>query len=382
MASHPTDSYEVLLIEDNPGDAYLIQKYLSGVDSIHFNIIHLETLSEALVYIGGHRVDAILLDLSLPDAQGLDSFNTLYQIAKDTPIVILTGLDDQRMAIRAVRNGAQDYLIKADTLQTLVSRSLLYGIERQQNRRKSVELAKTQIRMETLKSFMQDLTHDLKTPLSIVVTSAQLLKYYSDLNNPKIAHHLEIILESCFRLDNMIQNMLEVSKLELQPMIEPQFIESIDLNRFIRNIMGEYDSLTVAKSIELIHNSETPNILIESDPILLHRLFDNLITNAITYSPDHSTVIIDVYQQDSIIYLTISDNGSGIPADDLPYIFDRFYRVDKARNSDSGNNGLGLAIVKRIVELHNGQIQVTSEIGTGTTFEINFPALEQPKLDA
>lgn len=382
MASHFADSYEVLLVEDNPGDAYLIQKYLAQIDSPRFDITHRETLSDAMIHVEGQRVDAILLDLSLPDAQGLDSFNTLYPIAKDIPIVILTGLDDQRLAIRAVRNGAQDYLVKADTLQTLVSRSLLYGIERQQSRRKSVELAKTQIRMETLKSFMQDLTHDLKTPLSIVVTSAQLLKYYSDLSNPKIAHHLEIILESCFRLDNMIQNMLEVSKLELQQSIEPQLIESIDLNRFIRNIIVEYQSLTVAKSIDLIHIIETPNVRIESDPILLQRLFDNLITNAINYSPDQSTVTIAVDQHESTVFLTITDNGSGIPSGDLPYIFDRFYRVDKARNSDQGNSGLGLAIVKRIVELHHGEIHVTSEIDVGTTFEITFPALEQYKLDA
>jgi two-component system phosphate regulon sensor histidine kinase PhoR len=153
----------------------------------------------------------------------------------------------------------------------------------------------------------------------------------------------------------------------------PLAIKSLisDIHTQVHHLLAEKNltmNLDLSDSLPPIMGNETE----------LNRAFANLIVNAINYTPPGGSIDVHTYQEDARVYVAIHDTGMGIARDELPRIFDRFYRVDGARNTDQGGTGLGLAIVKRIVELHSGQIQVDSEPGSGSTFCINLPTAPHP----
>ena len=122
---------KVLLVEDNPGDVFLLQEFLKEVTTVVVDLMPVEKLSEGLNYLASEVFDLILLDLSLPDSQGLETFVIAHHEAKATPIIVLTGIDDETLAIRAMQEGAQDYLVKGQVTGDLLVRSMRYAIERQ-----------------------------------------------------------------------------------------------------------------------------------------------------------------------------------------------------------------------------------------------------------
>jgi len=227
--------------------------------------------------------------------------------------------------------------------------------------------------MQTLQMFMQEVTHDLKTPLSVIMLSTQLLSRYVELDNPKIAKHIDNLTDHSNRLQDMINSILEMSQLNTITKIEPDRLTTLNLHRTIRQVTEGLDDLAQEKQINLQQKADEHAINVRANEAMIGQMLINLVENAITHTAEHGEITIKLSQTDSDAIIQIIDNGQGIPEDDLPYIFDRFYRVDKARNTSTGNSGLGLAIVKRIVDLHDGKINVKSELDTGTEFTITLP---------
>lgn len=364
----------ILLVEDNPGDQLIVKRHLNCSQSPHFDVNSCSTLDSATRLVKSIDFDVILLDLTLPDSDGLETFFSLQALIPHTPIIILTGLDIQGIAAQAVREGAQDYLVKGEHLNILLIRSILYAIERKNRLSQELELAKAQVRMQSMQTFMQDVTHDLKTPLSVILTSSQLLERYVETdNNPKVTKHLEKIAKQTDRLGYMISSIIEMSQLNLLNQIDNKHIQTVDLSLLLPQLLESLEDLAHVKQITMKCNIHCRPITVEGDDSLLIRLFSNLVDNAIVHTPMSGQITVDMSQNDENAFITVCDTGVGIPTDSLPHIFKRFYRVDTSRQSQTGNNGLGLSIAKRIVELHHGDITVQSEVGKGTQFTIALP---------
>lgn len=362
----------ILLIEDNPGDQLIVKKHLAQSESPEFEVTLTTSFEQAKQSLLTSCFDTILLDLTLPDSDGLETFFELYNLASDTPIIILTGLDVQELAAQAVREGAQDYLVKGEHLNVLLIRSILYGIERRHRLSQELELARTQVHMQTMQTFMQDVTHDLKTPLSVIITSGQLLSHYVSLDNPKVVKHLQNIMNQSDRLKHMINSILELSQLTLIDEIATDDLYRFDLGVIIKKITEDLSELAASREIKLYCDVEYPINLYASEEMLI-RLLNNLIYNAITHTPPKGQVWVELDKVESQAIIKVNDTGVGIPDDSIPHVFDRFYRVDKSRESSTGNSGLGLSIVQRIVELHYGHIEVESEVDKGTQFKVTLP---------
>ncbi|MDF2961005.1 MAG: histidine kinase [Paenibacillus sp.] len=236
-------------------------------------------------------------------------------------------------------------------------------------------------RLERMRSeFVANVSHELKTPIAAVKGFAETL-LAGALNDKETAKSfLQIIFDESERLNRLIGDILELSKIESRRI--PLQFSPVHLQAFIGNCLHVMNSEAAKKSIDLEMNVD-PDLYIEADEDRLRQILINLLSNGINYTPEGGKVKVKVEpplgggtgSENERIRMTISDTGIGIPKKDLPRIFERFYRVDKARSRSSGGTGLGLSIVKHLVELHKGSIRVESEVGMGTKFIIELPII-------
>ncbi|MBI1279842.1 MAG: PAS domain-containing protein [Anaerolineaceae bacterium] len=269
----------------------------------------------------------------------------------------------------------------------------------------ALDLALERERTHLLKSFISDTSHDIMTPISAMRISTYLLRTLTDKishataeakSNPESAVEALSMLEttvnamrekstnldaSALRLQTLVEGMLEMVKLDKQVFA----FKSCDLNILAEQAVNLQRFLAEDKGIQLqlYLESDLPKVALDSNQFI--RVIQNLLTNALKYTPKGGTVTVHTKQYGEDVALEIHDTGEGIPAADLPHIFDRMYRVDKTRTTDKSGVGLGLglAIVKTIVTAHHGTIEVESKIGQGSTFRVIVPAIEsngQPDL--
>ncbi|SKB11317.1 Two-component hybrid sensor and regulator [Planktothrix sp. PCC 11201] len=381
-------SVKILLIEDSLAEAIFLQELLKDSNFQPFSLVHVKRLGEALNQLHDHVFDVALLDLTLPDSQGLESVERLIEKFPSLPIVVLTNTNDDELAIMAVRQGAEDYLVKREVDGNILVRSLKYAIERKHNleslkamnqslemrvQERTNELIKAQEQNQLRSEFVSMISHDIRNPLNTILASAVLLQDYEQ----KLSQEKKVTLFQRIRSasKNMAQLLDEVlligqadyGQLQYQPSL-------INLEVFCRQLVDEIQLGYAGKSqINLNFKLTIKEVMIDSN--LLRRILINLLENAIKYSPKSESVQFDVIVQDQMISFCIQDQGIGIPADSLPVIFEPFHRA-KNVGSISGT-GLGLAIVKHCVDAHGGKIWVDSQMGIGTTFIVRLPLVKE-----
>jgi PAS domain S-box-containing protein len=242
--------------------------------------------------------------------------------------------------------------------------------ERKLNEQQAAELLAQSRTVDALRRFLTNVSHDLRTPLSVINTSLYLLRRkFGDPNSA--IHHVDILEEQVTHLARIVEDLVEMTRLDDQ-IVEFEFIP-VHLANLVRDVLFSYESMAQARDLTIEREAEGDLPLIQADQMWLGRLVHNLVTNAIQYTPNGGTIWIKTALADNGVVLTIRDNGIGISAEDLPYIFDRFYRADTARPADKGGAGLGLAIVRKVVDAHGGQVSVESGLGEGSTFRIWLP---------
>lgn len=233
--------------------------------------------------------------------------------------------------------------------------------------------------LEKMRSeFVANVSHELKTPVAAVKGFAETLLSGAMNNKETAEQFLHIIFDESNRLDRLIGDLTELSKIESGR--SPLHFSPLSINELLSDVLRIMQTMAQEKDISLNMKVEE-GLYIEADEDRLRQILFNLISNGINYTPEGGTVGIAVQsvkkgKDHEFVQLVISDTGMGIPEKDLPRIFERFYRVDKARSRRSGGTGLGLSIVKHLIELHKGTIQAESKLGEGTKFTIELPMLQ------
>ncbi|MFN3134538.1 MAG: ATP-binding protein [Candidatus Kryptonium sp.] len=222
-----------------------------------------------------------------------------------------------------------------------------------------------------MKQFSADVSHELKTPLTIIRGEIELAisgkKKSSELRKTLIN-----ILDEVVRLSNMVENLLMLFKSDTGQ-VNLNFKE-VNIAKLIKDLLEDVDILAEEKGVK-VEAEQLDEAIVLGDEIRLKQLFLNLLDNAIKYNKSGGRVTISIVRENNFVNVSIVDTGIGIPEDEISLIFERFYRVDKARTRDSGGAGLGLSIAKSIVESHNGRIEVESELGKGSKFSVILPVL-------
>lgn len=220
------------------------------------------------------------------------------------------------------------------------------------------------------KDFVANVSHELKTPVTSIKGFAETLMDGAMNNQQTLEAFLSIILKESERLQTLIQDLLELSKIEQQGF--KLNLQQVDINKLLDEVNDLLTGRAQAKHIKLEYNRLSKPVFINGDLDRLKQVFINLVSNSINYTPEDGHVEVVLQDNDEYVRIHVIDSGVGIEKEEIPRIFERFYRVDRARSRNSGGTGLGLAIVKHLVEAHHGNIIVRSDIGKGSEFIIEL----------
>ena len=382
-------SVKVLLIEDNPGDVRLIREMLTSARDGVAGLECVERLATGLERLSGGDIDVVLLDLSLPDSHGLVTFTQMYDQVPQVRIIVLTGLADESLGVQAVREGAQDYLIKGQVDSNLLMRSIRYATERKraEEARKAVEreleeqrvLSINSDRLRSLGQMAAGIAHELNQPLVGVRGLAEHLLIAMDrswdLTEEKMQEKLKLIVEQADRMTHIIEHVRTFAREAGKPELQP-----VEVNNVIRSALGmltaQFRSRGVELECELAENLPT----VWANPFSLEEVILNLLLNARDATEERfregaDTTPLPVRIQSIAtdtagpVNIHVVDQGIGIPQHILPEIFDPFFTT---KEPDRGT-GLGLSISKSIVEQFGGTLHIESLQGQGTTATVSLP---------
>jgi signal transduction histidine kinase len=371
---------QVLLVEDNSGDARLLREMFRTESPDSFELTHVLRLSEALVLLAKGGIDIVLLDMGLPDGHGLDTVRRAHAVAPEIPLIVLTGLDDESLAAEAMKEGAQDYLIKGQIENRALPRALRHSIERQRMQTET-DLIRTH-QMQFKDEFLSHVSHELRSPLTAIHQFVTILLdgLAGELKVDQ-RQYLDIVLRNIKQLDSMINDLLEVTRVQAGKLIiELQCTSVSDAIVFVVNTL---QGAAQAKGITLFPDIEHGLPLVCADPTRIRQILIVLVDNAIKFTPANGTVKVKarVFDKDAnFLVLEVSDTGSGISPGMTERIFERLFQAPDLAWAGRKGLGLGLYICKELVTHQGGQIWAKSEPGQGAVFSFTLPVFSLPKL--
>jgi len=375
---------KILLIEDNEVDARLIREYLrdasyneDGISSAVFDLTMKNSLSSGLEFLTQEDVDAVLLDLNLPDSVGWETFSKIHKKKAKIPILILTGLSDRELAMKAVREGAGDYLLKGEVDDRLLSRSISYAIERKKSEEKlllaqnnlekkvherTIELKE---RYDEIEQLVYAISHDLILPLvTIKGFLGYLKKDAASGSRQRIEIDLGLMGDAVERMEALLVRALDISSIGKLS------------NARTKVLFGEIVQEALSLAADKIRSSGAGIIVADDFPMVnvdRPRIVDvlvNLIDNCIRYASDKGPLQIEIgYQaKEGETVFFVKDDGPGMDPLLQKDIFRLFYR-----GSDAENPHAGLALSRRIIEVHGGRIWIESVVNKGCAVYFTIP---------
>jgi signal transduction histidine kinase len=367
---------KVLLIEDNPGDTRLIREMLAEARGAAFDVECADRLSTGLDRLAAGDIAVVLLDLSLPDSLGLDTFTKAHAQEPHVAIIVLTSLDDEALAVEAVRGGAQDYLVKGQVDGDLLARAMRYAMERKRGEERLEELyeRERELRQELetevgrRADFTRALVHELKTPLTAVLASSDLL--ITELKEEPWLSLARNINRGASNLNSRIDELLDLARGEIG-MLHPTF-QSVDPAHLLQDIVTDMAPLASSHGQSLVLDLPLSLPTIRADAGRLRQVVLNLLGNAINFTSEGGKITLRTREEATTLVVEVEDTGPGIAEKEQEHLFERYYRLQTDRERLSGL-GLGLALSKMLVELHGGQIWVKSQKGKGSIFGFSVP---------
>jgi two-component sensor histidine kinase/CheY-like chemotaxis protein len=326
---------KVLLIEDNPGDALLIKEMLSETKGVNINLVQCDKLIMGQELVGKDKIDLILLDLSLPDSQGIETFIQMYEYTREIPIIVMSGLDDEEIAVLAVQKGAQDYLVKGQVDGNILARSIRYAIER---KRSEYRIMAALNEKEVL---LKEIHHRVKNNLQII---SSLLKLQS--RNVTDKQTSDLFMES--------QNRIRSMALIHEKLYQSSDLTNIDFKGYVSDLVTNLFQSYGANTGKVALKKEIDDISLGIElAIPCGLIINELVSNAMKYAFPNGKkgeikVSLHLFEENDI-QLTVSDNGIGIPKD---------FRLENAES-------LGLHLVNILAEDQlKGEIELDRSKGT------------------
>jgi signal transduction histidine kinase len=371
---------QVLLVEDNAGDARLLHEMFRKEKAGSFVLTHLLRMTEAVAHLEKGGVDIVLLDMGLPDGHGLDTVRRAQAAAPHVPVIVLTGLDDEALAAQAMKEGAQDYLIKGQIESRALPRALRHAIERHRMQEEAELIRINQLQFKD--KFLSHVSHELRSPLNAIYQFVTILfdNIVGELT-PDQHEYLGIILRNVKQLQAMIDDLLEVTRVQGgQLAIELQCTSVAEVIAFaVSTLQGAAQAKEVTLSVDL--GGQLP--LVCADPMRVRQILIILLDNAIKFTPAGGSVRIRAGQlgeDPNTLVLEIMDSGCGIDPAMTERIFDRLFQASDPALAGRQGLGLGLYICKELVTRQGGRIWASGTPGKGAVLSFTLPVFSMRNL--
>lgn len=357
---------KILLIEDNPGDARLIKEYLSDVKNQKISLTTAVTLDKGMNILENEFIDVILLDLKLPDSEGLSSFDKIFTVSPNIPVIVLTGLNDENTAIKAVQMGAQDYLVKDKVEGDLLIRSIRYAIERKRAEEEHQKLLEQRIRslaiIEAQENERRRISRELHDGLGQLLSAAKLNIGMIEFAQNQSKERAGEILK---QIDTIVSKAI-VEARRIAHDLRPTTLDDFGLIPALRILCQEFSKLTGIKV-----KFQVSQLLERIEPkveIAIYRIIQESFNNISKYA-EATEVSLDLYRKENYVYVRVKDNGSG-------------FDVDSSKSKKTGH-GFGLLNMKERAELVGGKVEILSTPGQGTEvlLEINLDFFQNHNLN-
>jgi signal transduction histidine kinase len=425
--------FHILIIEDNPTDLKLLEGLVSKLTLYRPHIECVGSVREAFNCIESNDYDLLLLDLNLPDSQGLTTLAKFRNVCPYIPIIIISGQYNHEMGMEAISNGAQDYLVKGEYNAKMLSKSIYFAIERKKVEKSlkiaAKDLATAEIYLRQKLSELEKLNHDLQStqeqlvqsekmaglgqlaagvaheinnPMGYIMTNLNTLNDYISVLNGILAQYDSLShvmksgeIEHGQEVLNKIDELVNEKKIDfIVHDIDDLLKETkegakrvkdivLELKNFARMDKNELVPININQSLEStikvawneirykckLHKTFSDVPVIQGFPSQIGQVFLNIIVNAAQSIEEYGDVFIETTSTENDVIITISDSGKGIPQSHLKNIFTPFFTT----KAPGEGTGLGLSIAYNIIQEHHGEIRVESELGKGTTFIILLP---------
>ena len=392
----PRSELHLLLVEDNPDHAVLAKNAILSSRGRKYTVETCGSVEEAVEKIKENPIHMVISDYHLPGKTGLELLEWLNAEGLNTPFVMMTGMGDEKTAVKAMQEGAYNYIVKDDAylnvLPHVVDETFIKFLADQEKakyereiREKNVALEKANRelkKLDQLKSdFIASVSHDIRTPLNSVQESiALILDGVVSTGEEKGKKVLEIAKRSIGRLTQMINDLLDFSKIEAGKL--RLHVEPCDLQFLVDEVLGSLRSLAEKKKVKLDFKPlrEFPKVACDAERII--QVLTNLVGNAIKFTPENGSVTVQLEgAPNHCVRFIVSDTGIGIRKEDLGRVFERFEQVKDAGSRESRGTGLGLSICRELVKLHGGQIWAESEFGKGSRFIVSLPITQSVQME-
>ena len=370
----------ILVIDDELGIREGCKRVLSAQD---YHVETAENGDEGIRKVLSGNYDLVLIDVMMPGVSGIDLISQIHQHNSDIVCIIITGFATVELAVRAIKEGAYDFLTKPFTTDELIL-VVNQGLERRQlfletKRLQKIEadaqrLIEEKAKLEELDraklAFIQLVTHELQAPISAIITYLDII--LNGYDTPEKQNEiLERAQERAKEQLNLISDLLEFGRLkEIKSFEKPGLI---NVEVVLGKVLQELESQASEKKIKISTDISPGLGQINIAANHMESIWTNLISNSIKYTPTGGSIDIFVKQENSNILGQVKDSGIGIPDDAKKYLFSEFFRAENAKVLNIPGTGLGLAIIKQIIEKENGKIWVESELNKGSTFSFLIP---------
>ncbi|MBK1876332.1 hybrid sensor histidine kinase/response regulator [Pelagicoccus mobilis] len=357
---------KILLVEDNESDARLVEVMLERTaEAGLFQMVRARTLREARALCGEHCFTVVLLDLGLSDSFGIETLEAILPVAK-CAVIVLSGMNDEELAINALNCGAQDYLMKDELRERSISRSIRYAIERY---RLSQELEREKRKAEAASraksEFLAVMSHEFRTPMNGIIGGLEILK--SNKGAGASEEIVEMMGECAFNQLELINDVLDLSKIESNSL--ELDMGPVCLSDVIQSTLSTLSFKASSKSIGLDTevDDDVPAVF-RSDARRVRQILLNLVGNAVKFTDEGRVLLRVQVDTGGKVHFSVSDTGIGIERSLLSSIFEPFVQAESSKDRKYQGTGLGLAICRRLCGILGGDIWVESEEGVGSTF--------------
>ncbi len=378
-ASPKKETISVLIVEDDEDDFLLTSEMLEEIGHGRFVADWVRTYDEAVDRICGNHYDICLLDYRLGSHNGLELLRQTKEMRCQAPVILLTGQGDEEVDLEAMRAGAADFLVKGDIDAIDLDRSIRYAIQKDQMETERINLIRAREAREQAEAanqakddFLAMVSHELRNPLNSMLGWVSILRNKKN-DNETYDRALDAIERSAKVQNKLVNDLLDISRIANGNLwIERQPVPLVPV---VESAIDEVYPAANDKNIDLDVKLDRSIGIVMGDPNRLNQAINNLLQNAIKFTPNGGSITITLSAAETGVSLSIADTGKGISKDFLPFVFERYRQANETAERSSGL-GLGLAITRHIIDLHGGTLSVDSPgEGLGATFTITLPLI-------